>query len=107
MKLSLASILVLVAGALAAAAFSAAHATAETATISRVVDGDTVVLDSGARVRLLQIDAPEVGSGECYSRRSTKELRRLLPSGAPVRLLADARLDRIDRYGRLLRYVIR
>ena len=107
MKLSLAAVLALVAGALAAAALSATHAAAETARISRVVDGDTVVLDNGARVRLLQIDAPEVGSGECYSRRSTKELRRLLPSGAPVRLLADARLDRIDRYGRLLRYVIR
>ena len=107
MKLSLAAVLVLVAGALAAAALGATRAAAETARISRVVDGDTVVLDNGARVRLLQIDAPEIGSGECYSRRSTKELRRLLPSGAPVRLLADARLDRIDRYGRLLRYVIR
>jgi endonuclease YncB( thermonuclease family) len=58
-------------------------------------------------VRLLQIDAPELGTAECYSRKSTKELRRLLPQGAAIKLVADARLDRVDRYGRLLRYVIR
>lgn len=78
-----------------------------TTSVQRVVDGDTIVLAGGTRVRLVQIDSPELGSGECYSRKASAELRRLLPAGAPVRLEADARLDRVDRYGRLLRYVHR
>ena len=77
----------------------------EVASVAYVVDGDTVDLASGARVRLLQIDTPEVGTGECYSRAAARELRRLLPMGARVGLEADERLDRVDRYGRLLRYV--
>ena len=78
----------------------------EVASVAYVVDGDTLELTSGARVRLLQIDTPEVGTGECYSRAAARELRRLLPAGARVALQADPRLDRIDRYGRLLRYVL-
>jgi endonuclease YncB( thermonuclease family) len=34
--------------------------------VSRVIDGDTLVLRNGARVRLVQIDAPESG-GECHA----------------------------------------
>ena len=58
-------------------------------------------------MRLVQIDTPELGGGECYARRAARDLRRLLPAGGPVTLRADARLDRVDRYGRLLRYVFR
>lgn len=75
--------------------------------VSRVIDGDTIDLASGARVRLLQIDTPEPGTGECYSRAAGRELRRLLPVGSNVVLEADPRLDRVDAYGRLLRYVRR
>lgn len=77
------------------------------ATVARVVDGDTIVLGGGARVRLLQIDATELGSGECYSRKAAAVLRSLLPAGASIWLEADPRLDRVDAYGRLLRYVHR
>jgi micrococcal nuclease len=77
----------------------------ERARLARVVDGDTIELTSGLRVRLLQIDTPELGSGECYSRAAAKELRRLVPAGSALALEADARLDRVDGYGRLLRYV--
>ncbi len=73
-------------------------------TVARISDGDTLVLRSGARVRLVQIDAPEAG-GECYSAAATRELARLAPVGARVVLEADGLLDRIDRFGRLLRYV--
>ena len=83
-----------------------AHARLAVAVL-RVVDGDTLVVSGGTRVRLVQIDSPEVGSGECYSRRAAKDLRRLLPAGAPVELRADPLLDRVDRYGRVLRYVFR
>jgi micrococcal nuclease len=75
------------------------------ATISYVVDGDTVALRGGPHVRLVQIDTPEVGSGECYSRRAAKDLRRLIPTGTRVGLVSDPRLDSVDRYGRLLRYI--
>jgi micrococcal nuclease len=75
------------------------------ATVSYVVDGDTLALRDGPHVRLVQIDTPEVGTGECYSRRAAKDLRRLVPAGARVELVTDARLDSVDRYGRLLRYV--
>jgi endonuclease YncB( thermonuclease family) len=73
--------------------------------VARVIDGDTIVLTSGAHVRLVQIDTPELGTSECYSRAAGRELGRLLPAGTEVTLEADPRLDQVDRYGRLLRYV--
>lgn len=73
--------------------------------IASVYDGDTLTVTTGERVRLLQIDTPELGSGECYSRKAATELRRLAPAGATVSLVADGSLDDRDRYGRLLRYV--
>lgn len=73
-------------------------------TLARVIDGDTIALDNGDRVRLVQIDAPE-RSGECYGKKAGAVLRQLLPVGTEVRLEADRRLDKADRYGRLLRYV--
>ncbi|MBD0329641.1 MAG: thermonuclease family protein [Thermoleophilia bacterium] len=75
--------------------------------VARVVDGDTLDVGSGARVRLVQIDTPELGTGECYSKAAANELRRLLPGGSAIRLEADPRLDQVDRYGRLLRYAHR
>ena len=93
---------------LVALAFAAPTPTAGTGErVSRVIDGDTIDLASGARVRLLQIDTPEPGTGECYSRAAGRELRALLPMGTTVVLEADPRLDRVDAYGRLLRYVRR
>lgn len=87
-----------------------AHAPASVekrAKIWYVVDGDTVRLSTGRYVRLVQIDSPEVDSHECYGKRSTAVLRRWLHEGSSVRLVADRRLDKVDRYGRLLRYVYR
>jgi endonuclease YncB( thermonuclease family) len=75
--------------------------------VASVYDGDTLTLRSGQRVRLLQIDTPELGSGECYSRAARTALLSLMPIGSHVTLESDARLDRVDRYGRLLRYVHR
>jgi endonuclease YncB( thermonuclease family) len=77
----------------------------ETFTVARVIDGDTIDLDNGDRVRLVQIDAPEA-KGECYGRKAGKVLRQLLPVGTTIRLVRDRKLDGTDRYGRLLRYVI-
>lgn len=76
------------------------------ATVEWVTDGDTLRARGGERVRLLQIDAPEAGE-ECYARRATAELIRLTPRGTRVTLESDPALDLRDRYGRLLRYVLR
>ena len=75
------------------------------ATVARVGDGDTLDVRGGIRVRLVQIDAPELGERECYARESLRELERLAPRGGRIELEADFRLDDSDRYGRLLRYV--
>ncbi len=88
----------------------AARAVSSTATyrIDHVADGDTVDLRNGARVRLVQIDTPEVYFGtECYGPQASAITKRLLPPGTAVRLLAEPATDRVDEYGRLLRYVIR
>jgi micrococcal nuclease len=71
----------------------------------RIGDGDTLDVRSGARVRLLQIDAPELGGGECYAPEARRELERLARPGSRIELESDPRLDDTDRYGRLLRYV--
>ncbi len=75
------------------------------AVVARAGDGDTLDLRSGERVRLVQIDAPELGEGECYARAALRELEQLAPSGAEVELERDSSLDNVDRFGRTLRYV--
>jgi micrococcal nuclease len=78
------------------------------ARIEYVVDGDTVQLTSGRRVRLVQIDTPEVyNSPECYGEQASKITKRLLPPGTAVRLYREPKTDAVDAYGRLLRYVFR
>ncbi len=77
----------------------------DTGVVASVTDGDTLRLRDGRRVRLVQIDAPEEET-ECFGRGATAELARLAPRGTEVALEADARLDRVDNYGRVLRYVL-
>jgi micrococcal nuclease len=76
--------------------------------IDHVADGDTVTLRNGQRVRLVQTDTPEVYFGvECYGRQASAMTKRLLPPGTRVRLCPEPATDRVDQYGRLLRYVVR
>jgi micrococcal nuclease len=74
------------------------------ATVAFVADGDTVELTDGRRVRLVQIDAPEL-FGECYGQAARLTLRQLLPDGTQVELARDPALDDRDEHGRLLRYI--
>jgi micrococcal nuclease len=100
-------VVVAVALLLAPAAYGAAPA-AHTFRIARVVDGDTVYLTNGAKIRLVQIDTPEVYFGvECWGRQASAETKKLLPVGTAVRLAGEPATDKVDQYGRLLRYVIR
>ena len=82
------------------------------ATVTEVVDGDTVVVkvaDRTERVRLIGIDTPEVVGGylpaECYGQEASEFTKSLLPIGTQVHLTRDE--EARDRYERLLAYVHR
>jgi endonuclease YncB( thermonuclease family) len=67
-----------------------------------------VTLRNGQRVRLVQIDTPEVYFGtECYGPQASATTKRLLSPGTRVRLYPEPATDRMDQYGRLLRYIVR
>lgn len=70
--------------------------------VERVVDGDTVVLGDGSRVRLIGIDAPE--SDEPCGEKATEALRKLVEHRVVSVGNPESVQDR-DRYGRLLRYL--
>ena len=72
----------------------------ETSVVSRVIDGDTVELIDGERVRLIGIDTPEKGN-KCY-KESAIRLSELV-EGKDVILERD--VEDKDRYGRLLRFI--
>ncbi|MEV6958694.1 thermonuclease family protein [Streptomyces sp. NPDC051207] len=78
--------------------------------VERIVDGDTIevrgdgaILPRGqiSTVRLLEIDAPEVGA--CYSDEATARIAELLPVGSNVRVERDKDLK--DPYDRYLLYI--
>ncbi len=73
--------------------------------VASVTDGDTLRLADNRRIRLVQIDAPEVPQGECYSEQALNELTRLAPVGVNVALRLDRALDAKDEHGRHLAYV--
>lgn len=79
------------------------------AAIERVIDGDTVVLTDGTRVRLIGIDTPETVHPskpvECFGREASEFMTDLLPPDTDVRLAYD--VERADRYDRTLAYVYR
>jgi endonuclease YncB( thermonuclease family) len=97
----------LIEGALIAVALSIlGMCTASAATtISKIHDGDTLTLSTGDKVRFLQIDTPELSPGECYAEEARSALVSLLNTPGQLTLKTDPQLDKVDRYGRLLRYV--
>ena len=74
--------------------------------VERAVDGDTVVLSGGERVRYTGVDTPELHHPtkpvQWYAREA-KEFNRHLVEMKKVRLEFD--VVRRDKYGRLLAYV--
>ena len=88
--------------------------------VKRVVDGDTLLLTTGEKVRLIGIDAPESrpnpraeiqGKREgkdlkaiiSMGKRATQFVQNLVSPGDQVRIEFD--IEKRDRYGRLLGYV--
>ncbi len=78
----------------------------EYATVKRVVDGDTVVLDNGKTVRYLNIDTPETKKPgtpvKCYGPEASS-MNKSLVEGKEVVLVADKELT--DKYKRDLRFI--
>jgi micrococcal nuclease len=75
------------------------------AKVATVLDGDTIVLQDGRHVRLVQLDAPETDERECYADKAKTTLYRLIPPGTDVEIETDPALDKVDRFGRTLAYV--
>ena len=71
--------------------------------VTRVIDGDTVVIDTGQRVRYIGIDTPEVYPQPEAGGMEAWQANRQLVEGKKVRLERD--VSETDKYGRLLRYV--
>lgn len=71
-------------------------------TVTHVVDGDTVVLSTGDRVRLIGIDAPE--KGRCGAARATAFLARMVANRHVTVTNPKEVVDR-DRHGRSLAYI--
>ena len=74
------------------------------ATVTSVVDGDTIELDSGERVRYLMIDTPEStgGATDCFGQ-NARQFNSDLVLGKRVSLDYDQECE--DQFGRLLAYV--
>lgn len=69
--------------------------------VTKVIDGDTIELENGQKVRYIGIDTPEV-QGDCYANEATNKNKELVLN-KKVSLIKDK--SEVDRYGRLLRYV--
>lgn len=81
-------------------------------TVTRVVDGDTIVVKVGGRdekVRLIGINTPETVDPrkpvECFGKDASNRTKALLPVGTAVTLVSD--VEPSDKYSRTLSYVYR
>ncbi len=76
---------------------------ADAVKVTRVIDGDTIVVSGECHVRYIGINAPEIHpSPEPYGTEAW-QANRALVEGKRVRLEKDT--SETDKYGRLLRYV--
>lgn len=78
----------------------------ERALVSKVIDGDTIVLEDGQTVRFVGIDTPETVDPRrpvgCFGKEASNETKKLLV-GKVVILQKD--VSNTDKYKRLLRYI--
>lgn len=74
--------------------------------VTRVIDGDTIVIESGYRIRYIGINTPETKHPEKpveYFGKEALEFNKNLVMGKEIILEYDA--QKLDKYGRLLAYV--
>jgi len=74
--------------------------------VTRVIDGDTIEIEGGQKIRYIGIDTPETvdprTSVQCYGKEASAKNKEFV-EGKRVRLEKD--VSETDKYGRLLRYV--
>ncbi len=76
------------------------------AKVIRVIDGDTIEIAGGQRVRYIGINTSELATAkkpdECFARAASDKNKELV-EGKTIRLEKD--ISNTDKYGRLLRYI--
>ena len=74
--------------------------------VTRVIDGDTIEIEGGKRVRYIGIDTPETVDPrkpvQCFGKEASSRNKKLV-EGKKVYLEKD--ISETDKYGRLLRYI--
>lgn len=68
--------------------------------VKRVIDGDTIELTDGVRVRYIGIDTPE--AGDCFGNEATIANSSLLND---KHIVLEEDIEKLDRYGRKLAYI--
>lgn len=71
--------------------------------VTRIIDGDTFEIETGERVRLIGINTPEMS--DIFGVEAKNHLATLI-EGKSVELLTDQISNNVDRYNRLLRYIV-
>jgi micrococcal nuclease len=71
-------------------------------TVTRILDGDTVELADGRKIRYLLVDTPETSDGDCFSE-NAKQFNSDLVLNKDIELTYDVECE--DRFGRTLAYV--
>ena len=78
----------------------------ERVVVRKVIDGDTIELQDGRKVRYIEVNTPETvhpnKKVECFGKEASNFNKKLV-EGKEVELEKD--VSEADRYGRLLRYV--
>lgn len=78
----------------------------QTVKVIRIIDGDTIIIEGGMRVRYIGINSPELTGTkddvQCFSIESTKRNKQLVENKI-IQLEKD--VSDTDKYDRLLRYV--
>jgi len=78
----------------------------ESAKVERVIDGDTILLTSGEKVRYIGINTPEIVDPgkpvECFGKEALEKNSQLV---SEQNVLLERDISDKDKYGRILRYV--
>lgn len=78
----------------------------EKATVAKAIDGDTVELTTGEKVRYVGIDTPETKHPtkgvQCFGREASARNKELVEG---KKILMEKDVSNTDRYDRLLRYI--
>ncbi len=77
--------------------------------LERVVDGDTLIIADGVRVRFIGIDTPETKDPrkplQKFGPEASGKTKELLSESSRICLLSDPDGDELDKYGRRLAYI--